>query len=81
LFFSIAALATSIYAIQGGSAGGGSATGKQVVISKQYDKGRTLQKAQATNKPIIVFFYTDWCGFCQKFIPITFLIFIPKSQK
>ena len=64
LLFSIAALATSIYALNNG---GGE--GKKVVISKQYDKGRSLQKAQDTNKPIIVFFYTDWCGYCQKFIP------------
>ncbi len=41
----------------------------QVVISKEYDKGQSLKKAQATKKPIIVFFYTDWCGFCQKFAP------------
>ena len=43
--------------------------GKQVVISKQYDKGRSLAKAKETGKPIIVFFYTDWCGFCQRFAP------------
>lgn len=42
---------------------------KPVVISKQYDKGRTLEKAKTQDKPIIVFFYTDWCGFCQKFAP------------
>ena len=22
-----------------------------------------------TKKPTIVFFYTDWCGFCQRFAP------------
>lgn len=42
---------------------------KAVVISKQYDKGQSLEKALATKKPIIVFFYTDWCGFCQRFAP------------
>jgi len=66
LIMSIAALATSIYAI---SNGGRAEGGKKIVISKQYDKGRTLQKAQDTNKPIVAFFYTDWCGFCQRFVP------------
>ena len=65
-FFSIAALATSIYALNGGSVSTGD---KKVVISTQYDRGRSLAKAMETKKPIIVFFYTDWCGFCQKFAP------------
>ena len=43
--------------------------GPEVVISKQYDRGRSLAKARATKKPIVVFFYTDWCGFCQRFAP------------
>ena len=42
---------------------------KKVVISKQYDKGQSLEKAIAKEKPMIVFFYTDWCGFCQRFAP------------
>ncbi|MCD8025274.1 MAG: thioredoxin domain-containing protein [Candidatus Gastranaerophilales bacterium] len=42
---------------------------KPVVISKDYDKGQTMEKALATGKPIIVWFYTDWCGFCQKLAP------------
>ena len=65
LIFSIAALATSVYTLLQGS----NSSGGTVVISKQYDKGRSLQKAQDTDKAIIAFFYTDWCGFCQKFIP------------
>lgn len=40
-----------------------------VVISKQYDKGQSVAKALATGKPMIVWFYTDWCGFCKKFAP------------
>ena len=40
-----------------------------VVISKQYDKGQSFDKAKATKKPMVVFFYTDWCGFCQRFAP------------
>ena len=43
--------------------------GHKVVISTQYDRGRSLAKARATKKPIVVFFYTDWCGFCQRFAP------------
>ncbi len=66
---SIAALTLSVLSYTGhGLATGGE--GKKVVISKQYDKGRSLAKAKETKKPIIVFFYTDWCGFCQRFAPI-----------
>ncbi len=42
---------------------------KPVVISKQYDKGQNMEKALKTKKPMIVWFYTDWCGYCQKFAP------------
>ncbi len=42
---------------------------KPVVISKQYDKGQNMEKALKTEKPVIVWFYTDWCGFCQRFAP------------
>ncbi|MBR2068775.1 MAG: thioredoxin fold domain-containing protein [Candidatus Gastranaerophilales bacterium] len=70
-FFSVAALTTSIYVLNKGTTAGDSAAseGKKVVISTEYDKGQSLAKAQETKKPIIVFFYTDWCGFCQKFAP------------
>lgn len=40
-----------------------------VVISKQYDKGQSMEKALKKDKPVIVWFYTDWCGFCQRFAP------------
>lgn len=46
-----------------------SAQSKPVVISKQYDKGQNMEKALKTEKPMIVWFYTDWCGFCQRFAP------------
>ena len=45
------------------------ASNKPVVISKQYDKGQNMEKALKTEKPVIVWFYTDWCGFCQRFAP------------
>lgn len=64
LLISIASLVTSIFAM---SNGGG--TQKKVVISTQYDKGKSIEKAKETKKPMIVFFYTDWCGYCQRFAP------------
>jgi len=68
LLFSVSALTLSILSFKGVGAAAG-AEGKKVVISKQYDKGRSLDKAIAAKKPMIVFFYTDWCGFCQRFAP------------
>ena len=65
LILSIASLATSVYNMQPKDT-----QQKQVVISKQYEKGRTLEKAKDVKKPMIVFFYTDWCGFCQRFAPV-----------
>lgn len=66
LLFSIVAIGLSTYNMVSGST---PSEGKKVVISKQYDKGQSMEKAIATNKPIIAFFYTDWCGFCQRFVP------------
>ncbi len=65
LLFSISSLILSLISFKGGAV---PSEPKAVVISKQYDKGRSLDKAIATKKPMIVFFYTDWCGFCQRFI-------------
>ena len=42
---------------------------RPVVISKDYDKGQSIQKAIETEKPMVVWFYTDWCRYCQKFAP------------
>lgn len=38
-------------------------------ITKKYAKNQTLEKAQKTGKPVIAFFYTDWCGYCKRFAP------------
>ena len=65
LIISILSLGTSIYNLVSGGIGGE----KKVVISTQYDKGKSYEKALKTEKPMIVFFYTDWCGYCQRFAP------------
>jgi len=35
-----------------------------------YDKG--IEKAKAEGKPIVIDFYTDWCGYCKKMDRSTF---------
>ena len=32
----------------------------------EYDLGSALQKAKTAQKPVMVDFYTDWCGWCKK---------------
>ncbi|MBQ8635713.1 thioredoxin fold domain-containing protein [bacterium] len=64
--------------------GGAKAPGEEqpaVVISKQYDKGQSMEKALATKKPMVVFFYTDWCGYCQKFAPTFHKVATSKAIK
>ena len=79
LFISIISFVLSTYTLVSGATPG---EGKKVVISKQYDKGQSLEKALATNKPVLVFFYTDWCGFCQRFVPTYNKIAkLPKIKK
>ena len=78
LLISIASLTTSIFALVGNSAGGGQ---KVVVISKQYDKGKGYDKAKELGKPMIVYFYTDWCGYSQKFVPFFHKLTKDKEAK
>lgn len=65
LLFSITSLGLSIFNLKGGKLG----EGNGIVVSQQYDKGQSLDKAIETKKPMLVLFYADWCGFCQKFAP------------
>lgn len=38
-------------------------------ITAAYAKNQTIDKAIKSEKPTIVLFYADWCGFCKKFAP------------
>ncbi|MBQ8211693.1 MAG: thioredoxin fold domain-containing protein, partial [Treponema sp.] len=82
LILSIGAFGLTLYNLLGGQipVAQGNA-GKKVVISTQYDKGQTYAKAQETKKPMVVFFYTDWCGFCQRFAPTFHKIVKSKEIK
>ncbi|MBR6299221.1 MAG: thioredoxin fold domain-containing protein [Candidatus Gastranaerophilales bacterium] len=74
LLLSVSSLVLSVMNYRGITIGGDNNAQQQQsddknAISKKYDRGRSLDKALKTGKPIIVFFYTDWCGFCQRFAP------------
>ncbi len=43
--------------------------GQGFKISKKYDKGQSYEKASKTGKPMVVFFYVDWCQYCRHFAP------------
>lgn len=58
-----------IKGIQPSAAQAAPATDSNDSITKKYAKNRTLEKAQKTGKPIIAFFYADWCGYCKRFAP------------
>ena len=69
LVMSFAALGLSVYNTVTLNNGAAQANGGKVLISKKYDKGQSLAKAYKKQKPVVVFFYADWCGFCQRFAP------------
>jgi|GEM_PF-1222539 len=52
------------------TAGGNANAGQDIKISEKYDKGQSFAKAQATGKPMVVWFYVDWCGYCVQFAPV-----------
>ncbi|MCI5149730.1 MAG: thioredoxin family protein [Candidatus Electrothrix sp. MAN1_4] len=45
-------------------------TAEAVTTSKWYEKASSFEKiekaAKKKDKPYILFFYTDWCGYCKK---------------
>ncbi|WP_339134436.1 MAG: thioredoxin family protein [Candidatus Electrothrix sp. GW3-4] len=49
---------------------GNTYTAEAITTSKWYTKASSFEKieeaAQKKNKPYILFFYTDWCGYCKK---------------
>ena len=69
LLMSFSALGLSIYNTVALHNGGIQTNDGKVLISKKYDKGQSLAKAYKKQKPVVVFFYADWCGFCQRFAP------------
>lgn len=69
LLMSFAALTLSIINTVSINGGGIHNSNMPFLISKKYDKGQSLAKAYKKQKPIVVFFYADWCGFCQRFAP------------
>ena len=36
----------------------------------QYPAGIDYNEAMKSNKPVLVLFYADWCGYCIRFMPI-----------
>lgn len=57
---------------QAGAAHAASASNNS--ITKKYAKDNTLAKALKAEKPVVAFFYTDWCGYCQRFAPVFYKI-------
>lgn len=50
-------------------------------ISEKYDKGQSFEKAQKTGKPMVVWFYVDWCGYCKRFAPVFAKVIKTKEFK
>ena len=70
LVFSIVSFGLSLFTILGINGNIPSISlGADLPISKKYDRGRNFKKALKKNKPVVLWFYTDWCGYCQKFAP------------
>ena len=81
LLISFIALGLSIYNTITLNSSVAQINGGRVLISKKYDKGQSLAKAYKKQKPIVVFFYADWCGYCQRFAPTFYKVTKDKEIK
>ena len=45
-------------------------TPKQKIKPSDYNIGITYEQARQSDKPAIVLFYTDWCTYCRRFMPM-----------
>ena len=60
----------TLNAIVGGTGAAQAGTPSSGTITKKYAKGQTFEKALKKEKPVVVFFYADWCGYCKRFAPV-----------
>ena len=81
LIMSFCALTLSIFNTVSIKNGAAQADAGKILISKKYDKGQSLARAYKKHKPIVVFFYADWCGYCQRFAPVFYKVTKDKDIK
>jgi thioredoxin-related protein len=81
--FLLAALLFGAYGYLGDSSAQSKSTGKQAKVSADdfwtTDWDKALAAAKSQKKPVIIDFYTDWCGWCKKLDKETYAA--PEIQK